>query len=243
MKRLDEFAEKCLNKCRFHEWSRDWKHVGAYLHLEVSEYTEAIRGKRGDPTEEAADILFVLFSSLAQEGIPVTDVLGRLTSIVYGEEGDRQDRDERPTNTPKQRRSEMNIVTKYSLGDKVWSITRNRPKVWFRCEFCEGYEKQQAGLAPNTKVTGLDGSEKTCPSCHGRGGSNKYLELAWMVGEHLTIGQVRVKRTNTESEEEYMAVETGIGSGTVHYVRNLWPNKKEAHLECGRRNKEADDAH
>lgn len=88
MKRLNEFAEKCLNKCRFHKWSRDWKHVGAYLHLEVSEYIEAIRGKRGSPVEEAADILFVLLSSLAQEGIPVTDVLGRLSSVLYEDERD-----------------------------------------------------------------------------------------------------------------------------------------------------------
>ena len=134
----------------------------------------------------------------------------------------------------------MNIETKYSLGDKVWLITRNRPKVWIRCEFCEGYEKEQASLAPHTKVTGLDGSEKTCPSCHGRGGHTKYLEKAWMVGDRLTIGQVRVKLSDIENEEEYMAVETGIGGGYIYRARNLWPTKKQAHAECGRRNKAGD---
>ena len=132
----------------------------------------------------------------------------------------------------------MNIETKYSLGDKIWVITRNRPRVWIRCEFCEGHEREQARLAPDTKITGRDGTTKTCPSCHGRGGSNKYLETAWMVGDRLTIGQLRVKRTSTDQQEEYTdAKEFG---GRIYYVRDLWPTKKEAHAECGRRNKISD---
>ena len=132
----------------------------------------------------------------------------------------------------------MNIETKYGLGDQVWLVRRNKPKTWVRCTFCDGYEKQQANLAPNTTITGGDGSTKTCPSCHGRGGGNVYLELAWCVATTLTLGMVRVRKSSSEYDEEYMAHETGIGSGSIYNVENLYPTKEEAQAECDRRNKE-----
>lgn len=58
-----------LAMCKARGWSLDWTARGAYLHLEASELIEAIRGKRGDPTCEAADVLIVLMSITEHNGI------------------------------------------------------------------------------------------------------------------------------------------------------------------------------
>jgi hypothetical protein len=56
----NSLREKCLALCKLRGWSLDWPTRSAVLHLEASELTEAIRGKRGDPLDESADVLFTL---------------------------------------------------------------------------------------------------------------------------------------------------------------------------------------
>ena len=134
----------------------------------------------------------------------------------------------------------MKIETKYSLGDGVWKIIQNKPKVWIPCSFCGGSKTLISQFADKTEVVGLDGSKKRCPDCYGIGGSHEYLELAWMVKESLIIGQVRFEASKDidkilTEEESYMEDSRG---GYVHYVDTLWPSKKEAQAECDRRNKE-----
>ena len=68
MLRLVRLAGEARLICEQKGWGRGWKEVGTYLHLEVSEYIEAMRGKRGNINEEAADILFVRLSSLHNAG-------------------------------------------------------------------------------------------------------------------------------------------------------------------------------
>ena len=53
-----DFYDFTVNKMG---WNRDWLHGGCYLHLESSEFIEALRGK-GDPIEELGDVLLVLLS-------------------------------------------------------------------------------------------------------------------------------------------------------------------------------------
>jgi len=130
----------------------------------------------------------------------------------------------------------MKIETKYSLGDRVWKINQNKPKVWEPCPFCGGSKYQQSAFADFTKVTGLDGSKKRCPECQGRGGSHTYLELEWEITSNLVIGQVSYEVSTDKREESYMEDARG---GYVHYVDTLWPTKKEAQAECDRRNKSA----
>jgi len=71
---LREPGEECpaavLKVCHDRNWSLHWTARGAYLHLEASELIEAIRGKHGNPTEEAADVLIVLMSITEHAGIP-----------------------------------------------------------------------------------------------------------------------------------------------------------------------------
>lgn len=64
-----------LALCRARGWNLHWTHRGAYLHLESSELIEALRGKRGDPLHEAADVLLVLMSITENAGIPWSAVM------------------------------------------------------------------------------------------------------------------------------------------------------------------------
>jgi len=66
-------ADKAAAVCKQQGWERNWSNGGCYLHLEVSEFIEALRGK--PPESEAADIMFVLLSMLRGHGISPTKVL------------------------------------------------------------------------------------------------------------------------------------------------------------------------
>lgn len=72
---LEDLPAMALEMCHSRGWSLHWTHRGAYLHLESSELIEAIRGKGGDPTKEAADVLIVLMSITEHAGICWGDVL------------------------------------------------------------------------------------------------------------------------------------------------------------------------
>ena len=71
----DGLAPRVLAMCKQREWSLHWTSRGAYLHLEASELIEALRGKRGDPLAEAADVLLVLMSITENAGIAWSDVV------------------------------------------------------------------------------------------------------------------------------------------------------------------------
>ena len=80
----------------------------------------------------------------------------------------------------------------------------------------------------------------------------EYPTDSWLVIGPLTIGQVRVKVTDSPgikcedtfgnfmeqhgTEEQYMCVETGIGSGTIHYGERLFSSKAEAKQAANNRN-------
>ena len=65
----DGLAPRVLAMCKQRNWSLHWTSRGSYLHLEASELIEALRGKRGDPLAEAADVLLVLMSITENAGI------------------------------------------------------------------------------------------------------------------------------------------------------------------------------
>ena len=68
-------ATRVLAMCKKRNWSLHWAARGAYLHLEASELIEALRGKRGDPLAEAADVLLVLMSITESAGFTWSDVI------------------------------------------------------------------------------------------------------------------------------------------------------------------------
>lgn len=76
---VNRLSRKAIKVCEKEGWKRDWSMGGCYLHLESSEFIEALRGKGEDsPEDEAADVLFVLFSMLEAHGISVSEVCSRL---------------------------------------------------------------------------------------------------------------------------------------------------------------------
>lgn len=77
-----DLPARVLAMCKARGWSLHWTHRGAYLHLESSELIEALRGKRGDPTGEAADVLLVLMSITEANGIAWEDVLAQCVRTV-----------------------------------------------------------------------------------------------------------------------------------------------------------------
>lgn len=127
----------------------------------------------------------------------------------------------------------MKIETKYSNGDKVWYASAGEVLERRACDECSGTGRLK-----------LEGKSFTvaCFSCNGRGDFGSCT-----VGPRatpLTIGQVRVSIADSpgdghsglfsnygpvhERKEEYMAIETGIGSGNVYYDHLLFNTEQEA---------------
>lgn len=137
----------------------------------------------------------------------------------------------------------MDIKTKFSNGDRVWRAYTNWQPVGERvCEECNGTGRLK-----------IEGKALTiaCPErC--RGGKFPVYNFA-PLAEQLTIGQVRVSiadspgtgnqwgsitsydgngQTNYSAiqkrEEQYMCRETGIGSGSIYDVEDLFATEAEA---------------
>lgn len=80
---LNYLIRKSNKLCQKNGWDRHWTDAGCCLHLEASEFIEALRGKgNSPPEEEAADVLFVLFSMLHHNSIPIENVLGALDEKI-----------------------------------------------------------------------------------------------------------------------------------------------------------------
>lgn len=73
---IHDVMKKALQVCEHKGWERTWVKAGCYLHLEASEFIEALRGK-GDssPAEEAGDVLFVLLSMMEANGVDLDEAL------------------------------------------------------------------------------------------------------------------------------------------------------------------------
>lgn len=79
---IDFLSERILEVWK-DRWPITWDHQGCYLHLEVSEFIESLRGKGHDSKEkEAADILFVLLGCLLINKISISKVLTELENII-----------------------------------------------------------------------------------------------------------------------------------------------------------------
>jgi hypothetical protein len=81
---LQALANGAAATCAERGWSREWKEAGVILHLECSEFIESLRGKRGQAIDEAADILFVVLSTMVAHGLSVESVMARLRMLAHG---------------------------------------------------------------------------------------------------------------------------------------------------------------
>jgi hypothetical protein len=148
------------------------------------------------------------------------------------------------------------LTTKFSLGDQVWKIQPTTEMIKLPCRFCHGRGWLDAkGANEESRLV-------KCPECD----INATVTLGswpqWRVEpEALRIGMIglkvfdrkgednhhradnmnpaRVLRDHESDEETYMCWETGIGSGSVHYVEDLFATPEEAEEEAEQRTERA----
>jgi len=65
---VNDLIDRTGRACKTRGWSKDWAPGGCYLHLEVSEFIEALRGK-GDILDESADVMICFFALLSEYGV------------------------------------------------------------------------------------------------------------------------------------------------------------------------------
>src|SRR5208337_3344961 len=125
------------------------------------------------------------------------------------------------------------IETKYNNGDRVWYATIGLD-----------YEKQTCAECNGAGSLKIEGKSYTvaCRDCNGRGHFS--TQVTAPAARQLTLGQVRVEIAASPGDgehsifsnfgpvhhhkEEYMAVETGIGSGIIYAVERLFATEAEA---------------
>lgn len=78
---LEKLADRCIQACNKKGWERNWSNGGCYLHLESSEFIEALRGK-GEPYSEAADVLFVLLAMFRHHDMHIPNVFQSLDDLL-----------------------------------------------------------------------------------------------------------------------------------------------------------------
>jgi len=106
---MSTLPERVHKLCQLREWKTDWSSLGCYLHLEVSELIESLRGKGSStPLQESADVLLVLMAITQANGIGWADVLAEVERIVS----------EKSTVSPLVK-PELQMQRHYSFGDRV----------------------------------------------------------------------------------------------------------------------------
>lgn len=114
----------------------------------------------------------------------------------------------------------MKIQSKFSEGDKVWCATVEYSDNEITCPDCLGTLHWVVVFADGDAV------EIDCQTCkhsfESPSGRIRYKNHKPCV-RLLTIGSVRY-----DKEFSYMCAETGIGSGQIHYEKDLFLRKDEA---------------
>lgn len=117
------------------------------------------------------------------------------------------------------------IETKFSIGDVVYRAGITTATKKHACPDCGGSQKWKA-------ISPAGGEYQfPCPRCTGVYMGNDDLSLTYTCYEpnvtRLTIGSIRVD-TSSDHRNEYMCVETGVGSGSIYYEADLFHTQEEA---------------
>lgn len=124
----------------------------------------------------------------------------------------------------------MKIETKYAIGDKVYHARVKQVRKQLDCPDCLGTKKWKA-ISPAGSEYEFD-----CPRC-GHSYVSREQSLDYMVYEPairpLTIGSVRTDSNDEPGKRNsYMCHETGVGSGTVYYEKDLGATQEEAYARA-----------
>lgn len=115
------------------------------------------------------------------------------------------------------------IQPKYSIGQSVIGVHVSWLETKVQCPDCLGQKEWTVSL-PSGEVFQHD-----CQTCR-QGWFSTGIVSDWgdkARFQNLTIGSVRID-TAADKPVSYMCIETGIGSGTVHYEETLFATKEEA---------------
>ncbi len=119
----------------------------------------------------------------------------------------------------------MEIRSHFNLGDKAWNIYSTREELYEPCPSCTG-----------GTVNLKDGQSLKCPRCAGKGLIVERYAHRWKVGSKYTIGQIRFEIGSDEAIEQYMCNETGVGSGTLHPISQLYKSQELAQAQVDKLN-------
>ena len=119
----------------------------------------------------------------------------------------------------------MEFRSHFNLGDKAYWLQSTHKELFEQCPSCE------AG-----HLVMKDGRQLQCPRCKGKGVVSTRSGHKWFVGQSLTIGQIRFEVSSEESKEQYMCRETGVGSGYVLPISDLYKTAALAQAEADKRN-------
>lgn len=115
------------------------------------------------------------------------------------------------------------VNPKFNIGDTVYAAYANWDARQVKCPDCLG--------TAEWTVTAPSGEswQVRCNTCNKGWHSSGYIGSYDYLPEmrELTIGSVRID-TNDENPISYMCVETGVGSGTIHYEKTLFGSKELA---------------
>ena len=125
----------------------------------------------------------------------------------------------------------MIIQTKYKLSQTIWFICNKREQIDYPCPTCKGVGEVKINDTP----------PRSCPDCWGKRIRTKWEDTKWLVELPMVIGQVRCEITGKPDEiqqkNQYMCYESGIGTGSIYFEKDLFPTKESAEAECKERNK------
>lgn len=115
------------------------------------------------------------------------------------------------------------IQPKYSIGQQVYAVHVSWLEERVQCPDCMGTKEWKVVLPSGEEF------QHPCNTCRFgwqvTGFVSNYADRARI--SHLTIGSIQVD-TASDEPVRYMCVETGIGTGTIHYEKTLHPNKESA---------------
>lgn len=117
------------------------------------------------------------------------------------------------------------INTKFSIGDTVYHAWTTTERKKHPCPDCLGSRKWLV-KSPAGREYQFD-----CPRCSSSYQSDRDLSIEYTIFtaavERRTVGQVRAQ-SGPDSQNEYMCLETGVGSGTLYREETLFATEEEA---------------
>ncbi|MGN6347064.1 MAG: hypothetical protein ACTHME_05115 [Candidatus Nitrosocosmicus sp.] len=127
-------------------------------------------------------------------------------------------------------------ISPFKLGDKVFIISKEFREEFIKCIMCDG-DKILKIQDKNMEIR--------CPECYGEGGKINYLLIEWILSCYRSVeGKYTISRINLDHSItdgiawEYMCEETGIETGAIYRMNNIFLTKEEALAECEKRNSE-----